>query len=497
MRPRATSLFLGVLRAGGAGILAAALAGCVVGPDYEHPSVALPAAWSVAAGGEPEAPEAPARCGEPAALERWWATFEDPLLDRLVARAVEGNLDLRIASARIREARAARGIAAARGRPRVEAAAGYARTGRSEAIPPFDATAGPSSPFGPRQQDLFELGFDASWEIDVFGGVRRDREAALAQVEAAQEERRDVLVTLVAEVARSYVDLRAAQRQLELLDDTLRSQQDTLSLVQARAEAGLASDLDVARAEGLVASTAARRPRLARLAAEAMHRIGVLLGQPPGALVAELAAPAPLPPAPPSVPATLPSELLSRRPDLRRAERDLAAATARIGVARADLFPRFAILGSLGRRSDESAELGDGTSTQWGIAPGVRWPLLQGGRIRANIRVETARQEQAHEEYAKAILIALEETLNALEAHHRERERYESLGSEVVAQRRALDLSLERYTAGLETFLSVLDAQRSLYAADEALVESRRELASSMIAIYKSLGGGWSANPSS
>jgi outer membrane protein, multidrug efflux system len=472
--PRAMSLSL----------LLPATVACAVGPRYKHPELSLPKTWQ-------ESPAAEATAGT-VALERWWTVFRDPILDRLIARAVEGNLDLKITTARIREARAARGIAAAAGLPQVNAGAAYARTRRSEAVPPFKSVPDAGTPFGPRDQNAFEAGFDAGWEIDVFGGVRRDKEAALAQFQAAEEARRDVLVTLLADVARSYVELRAAQRQLEILDETLRSERDTLELAKARFEGGLGTELDVARAEGLVTANAAQRPVLERLARQAIYRLGVLIGKEPGALASELETPGSIPPAPPEVPLVLPSELLSRRPDLRRTERELAAATARVGVARADLFPRFSIVGNLGRRSEDAGDLGSGIGTFWSIAPRVSWPIFSGGRIRANIRVQDARQEQALRQYEKAVLTALEEVENALSAHARELRRQESLRASVAANQRALDLAMDRYTSGLESFLSVLDAQRSVYAAEDQLVQSERNAVVSLIAVYKSLGGGWS-----
>src|SRR5207245_1829751 len=223
---------------------------------------------------------------------------------------------------------------------------------------------------------------------------------------------------------------------------------------------------------------------LERFAKQAVYRLGVLLGKDPGALASELETPGAIPFAPPEVPPTLPSELLSRRPDLRRAERELASATARVGVAKADLFPRFSIVGSFGRRSEDAADLSSGISQFWTLRPLVRWPIFSGGRIRANIRVQDARQEQALRQYEKAVLTALEEVENALSAHTRERRRQESLRSSVAANQRALDLATDRYTSGLESFLSVLDAQRSVYAAQDQLVQSERNAVVSLIAVY-------------
>ncbi len=471
-------------RALSSSLLLLTVVGCAVGPRYKRPEMPVPQAWRESAA-----------AGVPAtgsSLERWWTTFHDPILDSLVTRALEGNLDLKIAAARIREARAARRIAASAALPQVDVEGAYSRAKRSDAVPPFKSAPGGNSPFGPREQNAFEAGFDAGWEIDVFGGVRRDKEAALAQLQAAEEVRRDVLITLLADVARNYAELRGTQQQLQILEETLRSERDTLELANARLEAGLGTELDTARAEGLLAVNAAQRPALERFAKQAVYRLGVLLGKDPGALASELETPGAIPFAPPEIPLTLPSELLSRRPDLRRAERDLAAATARIGVAKADLFPRFLIMGSLGRRSEDVADLSSGISQFWNLLPVVRWPIFSGGRIRANIRVQDARHEQALRQYEKAVLTALEEVENALSSHTRELRRQESLRASVAANRRALELAMERYTSGLESFLSVLDAERSVYAAEDQLVQSERNAVVSLIAVYKSLGGGWS-----
>jgi NodT family efflux transporter outer membrane factor (OMF) lipoprotein len=422
--------------------------------------------------------------------------FDDPMLVDLITRAVAGNLDRKIAASRVREARAARGIAASAALPQVDATGRYGRLSRSDAVPPFKEASGEGSPFGSRDQNVFEAGFDASWEIDVFGGVRRDVEAAIAQVQAAEETERDVAITLLAEVARNYTELRGAQRRLALVDQTLGAQQETVEIASARFDAGLGSELDVARARALLEAIASERPELERIAWQAIYRIGVVLGRQPQSLAGILEAPGPMPPVPPEVPVSLPSELLLRRPDLRRAERDVAAATARIGVARADLFPRFSIRGDFGRLSDDAGELGSGSSQFWAIVPGVRWPILSGGRIRANIRVQTARQEQTLLAYERAVLGALEEVENALSAHTRERRRRESLGASVVANRRAVELASERYVSGLESFLSVLDARRSLYASEDRLASSETAVVTSLIAVYKALGGGWNPDAS-
>jgi len=447
--------------------------GCAVGPRYERPEVAVPKAFSE---GKAEGPTS---------FERWWTGFRDPLLESLVQSAVEGNLDLKIGAARIREARAARGIAVAAALPQLSASGGYSRSKQLVA-----RTDGVVLGEGTSAQNVFQAGFDASWEIDIFGGVRREVEAATAQIQAAEEARKDLLVVLVADVARNYIEMRGAERQIEIVDQTVEAEKDSLALAQSRFDSGMGSELDVTRAEGLLAATAAQRPILEILRRQSAFRIAVLLGRTPETLLAELDPPRPIPPAPPEVPQLLPSELLSRRPDLRRSERELAAATARIGVAKADLFPRFNILGSFGRRSNDLGSL-NASSQFWSGGLFFQWPIFAGGRILANIRVQEARQEQALLQYQKAILTALEEVENALSAHGRELRRQEALRTSVAANRRALELATDRYASGLENFLSVLDAQRSVYAAEDQLVQSERNVAVALIAIYKALGGGW------
>jgi len=447
----------------------------------------MPSAWS-------EAGEAAVDVDR-SSLEHWWTGFHDPVLDDLVGRAIDGNLDPKIAAARVREARAARGIAASAALPQVGVNGQMSRSEVSNAVPPFKHATGGSSPFGARTQNVFEAGFDAGWELDVFGGVRRDVEAAVAQVQAAEEGRRDVLVTLLADVARNYSELRGMQRQLEILQATMRSQQDTRDIARARFDAGLGTALDLERAEGLLAATTSREPEIERLERRAVYRLGVLLGEEPGAAASALATPKALPPQPPDLPDIVPSELLFRRPDLRRAERDVAAATARQGVARADLFPRFSIAGNFGRRSQDASDLGASGSQFWFLVAGVRLPILSGGRIRANIQVQDARQEQTVRQYEKAVLTAVEEVENALSARIREQRRLEALRASVAANRRALDLATDRYTGGLENFLSVLDAQRALYDAEDGLAQSETSAMVSLIAVYKALGGGWALDP--
>jgi multidrug efflux system outer membrane protein len=463
-------------------------AGCSVGPNYKRPDSRVAATWNEAQqnGIETRGTE----------LTRWWTTFNDPLLNSLVARAVESNLDLRLSEARIREARAVRAVTASGAWPTVDVSGSYTRSRASENAfsLPSQGVSGSFSSVGDGPQDLFRSGFDASWEIDVFGGVRRRVEAADATIEASFEDHRDVLVTLLGDVARNYIDLRGFQHRIEVARANLRAQQETLELNKVRFDAGLASDLDVAQAEGQVNATAAQIPALEALLKQAAHRLDVLLGSQPGVLWRELSNEAPIPALPSEVLVGLPSELLRRRPDIRRAERQLAAATAQVGAATADLFPRFSLTGAAGLQSLSASDWFSGGSRFWSIGPTVRWPIFDAGRIRANIEVRNAQQEQALRQYEKSILTALEDVENSLVNYSREQERHRSLTEAVSANRRAVAMANELYTNGLVSFLNVLEAQRSLYASENDLAQSEAAMASNLVALYKALGGGWETN---
>ena len=451
--------------------LAAALAACTVGPDYRAPQTTAPDAFADAA----------SVATSDAPVAAWWTTFGDPVLDALVDRAVRSNPGLQEAQARVREARALRGVVAADLSPTVDASGRASRSRTSENVAGLPT----------HTTNLFQAGFDAAWEIDLFGGVRRSVEAADAEVAASVEDRRDVLVSLLAEVARNYVELRGSQRQAAIAASNVAAQRQTLELTRTRLTAGLATELDVARAEATTHTTAAAIPSLESEARRAIHALGVLLGQAPDALSAELTPASPLVVPPPQVPAGLPSDLLRRRPDVRRAERRLAAATARIGAAQAGLFPKFSLTAALGLSSDGLGNLLDARSRTASLAGGVRWPLLDFGRVRENVAVQAAREEQAFAAYRTVVLSSLREVEDALVALSKERERRASLEAAVAASLRASELASQLWTAGRSDFLSVLQAERDVFAAQDALVLSDRRAASDLVALYKSLGGGW------
>ncbi len=453
------------------------LASCL-GPPYRKVSVAVPQHWQETPVGVAELPVVGSRL-----------PVSDPALDALIIDAVASNLDLRAAAARVREARAIRGISASRGKPQVAGSASALETERSNAVPPFNSLP-PGISFGDRRDQLFDVGFDASWELDLFGGIRRDTEAAVAQVQAADEGRRDVQITLIAEVARNYVELRGAQRRLDVLDARIQTFRDTLEMTRSRQAAGLTNDLDVVRSEALLDDTLAARPSLEFASAAAMHRLAVLTGRQPEELVAQLSTHSPIPIVPGALAAGMPIEVIEHRPDIRRAERELAAATARIDVARADLYPRVSLLGTFGHRSDDSANLSKSMSGYWSLGPALRWPLLTGGRVRGQIDAATARRDQAEAAFQQSILRAMEDVENSLAGYGRDQQERERLASAVAAEARAVDLADSRYRAGLDSFLAVLDAQRTLRDGEDRLATAQTRLAVSAISLYKALGGG-------
>ena len=458
--------------------LALALAGCAVGPNYRPPAVTTPSAWSQH--------DQLGVTSAIADLSTWWRGFGDPMLDALIDRALARNLDLKIAVANVREARALRGAAAADRAPTVNASGLYSRVRDTEHVRPLPPAFDP-------EYHLFQVGLDASWELDIWGRVRRSVEAADATIEAAEANRRDVLVIVLAEVARNLVEVRTAQQRLLIAESNIQAQQEVVDLTRVRLEAGLGTEVEVAQARTLLATTQAQIPVLQAARDQAIHRLAVLVGDTPASLLEELRRVDRIPAAPPSVPVGLPSDLLRRRPDIRRAERELAAATARIGVATADLFPRFSLTGSLGVAATDVANVFTGASRFSSIGPQMVWPIFAGGRIRSSIRVQEARQEAAIARYEQTVLGALEDTENALVAYGEEHTRQQRLVEAVDASQLALTLSRELYLRGLADFLSVLDNQRSLYAAQDQRVQSERTLIVSLVALYKALGGGWEA----
>lgn len=465
--------------------LCIALAGCAVTPDYHPPAPAVPARWS-------EAPDSsvPAESAD----APWWKTFHDPVLDSLVERALRANLDLQLAESRIREARARHGATTASRWPSVDARASVARERESKNAPNpvLVQPDGRVEPPG-QSENLFQAGFDATWELDLFGRTRRSIEAAQADLESAVYERDGVLLTLFAEVSRNYIELRGIQEQSRIAREGLAVQQDMLTLVRARYVGGMATDLDVARAEAQVQQTASQLPALDASYKNVLHRLGVLLGQPPGALADELRLARPIPVPSIQPPLGLPSDLLRQRPDIRSAERRLAAASARLGVAMADLYPRFTLLGTVGLASVAAGDFFNGASTLWSVGPTMTWPIFQGGRVVSTIKVRDAQQQEALITYRQAILNSIEDVENAIAGYQTAQARRATLASSVDSGQRAVDFAHARYLGGLTDFRAVLDAQRSLFLMQSELAKQDTVVSLDLVALYKALAGGWKA----
>lgn len=442
-------------------------AGCApVGPDFQPPQPPLPERWSHG--------EIPPPTVDHAVSDSWWQLFQDPLLDQLIGEAQAANHTLKKAEASIREARAQRIIAASQGSLD---AAGSASSARKS-----DNVSG-------GRQDLFQLGFDTRWEVDLFGAKRRAAEAAEANLAASRETRQALLVSLQAEVARVYVELRGAQRRLTTATASLAAQQQTAAIIGGRLDLGFDTQLDLHQAKTQEALTRATLPALERSARQSMHQLAVLLGQPPTALVDRLAANPGQLRLPDQIPLHLPSELLRRRPDIRAAEQRLAAATATIGIAVAELFPKFSLGALFGLQSTDLSTLLSGASRYWSIGPSLSLPLFDRDKLEAGVDISTARRDQILADYQQTVLEALGEVESGLVAFAQERDAHRFLSQATASAGQALEIAEGRYQAGLAEYLDVLQAEKTRQSAEAQLVESEQRLGLAVIAIYKALGG--------
>jgi multidrug efflux system outer membrane protein len=457
-------------------IAAAVLSACAVGPNYHAPETKAAEKFD----------NLEATYSKEAAPANFWQTFSDPELEKLVNEALASNHDLRIALTRVYDARALRRDAAFDLAPSITASGGYTKAKASDAV----TAAGV-----PRETEYYDAGFDAFWELDFFGGVRRGLEASRADLGAEEASLRDVQVIVTAEVTRTYFELRGQQLRLDVARRNVANQQSTLELAQVRLDAGSGTEFDTARAQAQLSTSLGSIPPLEAAVARSIHRLSVLVGREPGALRAELAPPQNLPPLPGIVPVGDPAGLLRRRPDIRVAERELAGATARIGVAVADLFPKVTFTGTVGYVSGTSAALGDGNTDAYVLAPGISWGIFDFGHVQARIDSAKWRKEGAVLRYEKTVLQALEETEDSLVTHARARDRLVHDEAAVQASNTAAGLARVRYENGASDFLQVLDAERTLLQSEDQLARSRTEAATSLIAVYKALGGGWEGLP--
>ncbi len=469
------------------------LVGCTVGPDYHPPEVAIP----------PRYASAPLAAG--ADLANWWRSFGDPVLDRLVDQATRDNLDLQTAASRIREARQQEIVAGASAWPTLQADDQASRMhisqnaigglgsllGGSAGKGSAPGVSAPSIGFPGADFSTFQLGFDASWELDLWGKARRSAEAARDTTGGQIWSERDALVSLTAEVANTYLALRSAQQRIAIAQAELKRQQDLLALVRTRARNGLVTDLDVRQQATQLETTASQRPPLEAEAAVREHALAVLMGEAPEALDAALGSSAALPPTPPAVPIGLPSDLLRRRPDINAAERQLAAATANIGVAVADYYPQITLTASPALVSTQLTNLVSWGSRSLTAGGGLIWPIFQAGKIKANVAIADEHQTQALLAYRKSVLTALQEVEDALSNDAAEQRRAAALQRSVQAARGAVELARQEYRSGLANFTTVLNAEGALFSAEDQSAQSSAALARDLVALYKALGGGW------
>ncbi|MEM1330945.1 MAG: efflux transporter outer membrane subunit [Planctomycetota bacterium] len=452
--------------------------GCAVGPDYERPEMETDSNWTADV-------EAPFNAADPESIQAWWETLDDPMLNGLVERAFQNNLDLATAVQVVRQAAALRGISAGERFPDLDGAGSYTRERQSQNG--FPALREPA------EFESFALGLEFAWELDVWGRVRRLVESADADLVATVEDMHDVRLIVAAEVASEYVALREAQVRLEVARKNLETQQQSLDLTQTRFENGAAPQLDVAQAETNLANTAAEVPLLEGDVRDAMLRLAVLVGESPSALIDDLAAVKPIPVPPSQISVGIPADVLRRRPDVRSAERTYAAEVARIGVELGDLYPRFALDGSFQFNSTNSGSLFDADSVSYGLGPSFSWNLFDGGRARGEVRAQEAVADIALIGYRSVVLNALEEVESSMYRHARELERSTSLERASSAARRSADLSRQLYLEGRSDFQNVLDSERELFSAEDNLLQSRAEVVSTFIVLQRSLGGGWAA----
>jgi multidrug efflux system outer membrane protein len=454
-------------------IAAAVLAACAVGPNYHKPET--PAA------GKFDGVEAKVYTADNG-IAQFWETFADPALDKLVTDALASNYDIRIAMSRVAEARALRRSSRFDLGPTLNVGGGYTKTRAAEVQ---------TLPGAPRDSEFYDAGVDAVWELDLFGRVRRGVEASNAQYGAVEAQQRDAQVIVTAEVTRTYFELRGEQQQLDVARRNVTNQQATLDLAKVRLDAGSGTEFDTARAQAQLSGTLGTIGPLEAAVARSIHRLSVLVGREPGALRAQLEAPQGLPALPGVVPVGDPAGMLRRRPDIRVAERQLAGATANVGVAVGDLFPKVTFTGNAGYVATTSSGLGDSGTNSYLIAPGISWAIFDLGHVQARIGAASARKQGALLNYEKTVLQALEETENSLVTHARARDRLVHDEAAVQASNTAAGLARVRYENGASDFLQVLDAERTLLETEDRLARSRTEAATSLVAVYKSLGGGW------
>lgn len=463
--------------------LSAVLAGCAVGPDYARPLIAVPGVWN---GANAETP------GQPVSLAPWWKSLRDPTLNALIDEAVAGNLDVARAKARVREARATYQQAVAPLFPSADGS-GSATRSKSAGRDGGSGTGGSSGAIS----NTFRAGLDASWEVDLFGANRRGVEAARYGLDAAGEDLRATLVTLLGDVATNYVEARGYQARIALARRTAASQRSTEALTRRKFDAGTASGMDTANASGQASSTEAAIPALESSYAQSVHRLSVLTGQPPATLMGRMRRTAPIPTPRLPLPVGIPADILTSRPDVRLAERQLAQATARIGEAEAQRYPKISLTGNITTSAAQLGDLARNSSMSWAFGPTLSIPVFNAGQLQAAVEAAQARRDEQFLAYRASVLTALEDVENALVSLSKNRERSRKLASAAASYGEATRLSRALYENGASSFLDVLNAERSLYSSEDALLQSRIAITLDYIALNKALGGGWTGTADS
>lgn len=459
------------------GAIASVLAACAVGPDFHRPEVATPAEFI-----KVDAEQSP-QFAATAIETDFWKSFNDTQLNELIEAALAANHDIRIARSRLAEARALRGESRLDLAPTVTASGGHTESRSSERQVPFPGVA--------RDQNYYDASFDASWELDLFGRVRRGIEAQSAEVNTSIAGVENAQVSVTAEVARSYFELRGAQHQLDVAQRNTANQRNSLQLTNARLEAGRGTELDTSRAQAQLSATLSTIPDFEAAVTRSILRLGVLTGNSPDALLATLSEARPLPTLPATQPIGTPEALLRRRPDIRMAENQLAAATARIGVAVGDLFPRISLVGSWGFDAASSGDLGNSSSETFAFGPSIRWAAFDLGRVQQRIRQREAAADGALARYEQAVLRALEETDASMTDYVKSLAKQEHLRQSASASANAAMLARARFDNGAADFLTVLDAERTMLEAEDRLARTETQTATSLLAVYKALGGGF------
>ena len=458
------------------------LTSCMVGPNYHKPSVDTGETFVESSKGQRDQEEKQRKT-----LCKWWEQFNDPLLSSYIQEASEKNYDLKIAREKIQELRALYRMETAELFPKIDG------TGQAKKIEISKNLFAPNRPTAEIKK-LFQIGFDASWELDFFGKIRRSKQAALYTLQASSEEMRNVLITIMSETAKLYIDIRSFQNKIELTEKQISAQTSIYELIESKYESGIANLREVDEAKGNLEKTKASLPLLIAEMKKSQYSLAFLLSRRMDQIVGDFNSISSIPNASDKIPDFLPSDLIKRRPDIRQAERELAAQTSKIGVAKADLFPQFSLTGSFSWLSQKTSNWLTYDSRNWYVGPDLKWPLLYFGRIRSNIRMEKAKERQAFTNYEKTVLNAIKETESSLAEYFNQQQSQQNTNREVFSIKEQAELQKDLYQSGINDYTSWLSILSTQYEKEKNLIDSKANLATRLIALYKVLGGDWTCS---